>query len=67
MDLGKALTESMHAAGFRDEDVAVKTGLSAQMVMKYRRGFAVPKQPNYDRLRREIPGFAERMDGKVVA
>ena len=67
MTVANALTEAMNEHGLRNEDVASKIGVSAVQVWRYRAGRAEPNRATYDALRRDIPGFADRMDGRAVA
>ena len=61
------MTEAMAEAQLRDEHVALRLGVSAGMVLKWRRDRAEPNRANYDALRAMLPEFAKRMDLAVVA
>lgn len=54
----------MKSAGLRDEDVAVRVGVSAQTVSLWRRNIKTPRGPKWQLLRDLIPGFADHIDAQ---
>jgi predicted transcriptional regulator len=66
MEIHAALEKAMTAAGWTVTEVAVAAGLTESAIRKTLNGGGM-RADSYQRLRKELPGFAELVDGKVVA
>ena len=67
MDFSDALQEAMKRAQWSATRVAYVAGASEQSVRKWLLGESTPRFESYQRLRLEMPGLADLVDGKAVA
>lgn len=62
MEFREALKAAMAESGWPIEQVAFNAGVTADAVRKWLSG-SEPRRAAYDKLRRTLPSFKERIDG----
>lgn len=67
MNLELALFQAAEKAGWSVTKVAAEAGVTEGQARKWLAGTAKPRFEQLQALRRNLPGFADRLDGKAVA
>ena len=63
MNFLEAFRAALDGSGLTEEELAVKLGVRANTIARWKSGHRVPTGPLWQALRDNLPGFAARIDG----
>ena len=66
MNFLAAFRQALAESGLTEEELAIRLGVRANTVARWKGGSRVPSGLLWQKLRNELPGFADLIDGDAV-